>query len=229
MIQKRKPIHCVPFNKIELIPNLDYRYQFSIHLEPTSNNIEMLLTTTRVGVNTKKDKRHNLLFLKSTVGPAIKNHILDYLNPNRSQEYFFPFVIVYERNSIYDPYHLHIAISGIKNKQCFLNKRCRIFLTDTFSIDNPDQLNDKHIMALFEHIFRNIKFRQYKSDAKKQLMMNSDRAFNVKIKDSELITDYLSKSKHQHLFNDQWADGFDEVNSVILTKDLKKKCHRQTS
>ena len=77
-------------------------------------------------------------------------------------------------------------------------------------------------MSLFEYIFRNIKSRQYRNDSKKQLMMNGDQAFDVRVKDSELIVDYLSKSKFQHSFNEDWADGFDEMNSVILLKDIKK-------
>ena len=222
MLQERKPIHCIPFNQIQLIPNLDYKYQFSIHLASTSNNIELLLTSKKAGVNTKKDKRHNLLFLKKHIGRAVKTYILDYLNPNRSQCYFFPFSIFYERSSKYDPYHLHLAVGEVKNKQCFLNKRCRIFLTDTFGIDNPEDLNDDHIMALFEQIFRNMKFRQYKNDCKRDLIMNSDRAFDVRVKDGELIVSYLSKSKFQYPFNEEWCNGFDEMNSVILLKDIKK-------
>ena len=203
-----------------LIPNKQYKYQFSIHLKPTSTK-DLLFTTKHYSPNEQRDKRYNIDYLTKYISPAIKNYMLDYLNPNRSQKHYFDLIIVYERDSNNKPYHLHLGLTEVDNKCFFINKRTRSMLEEV-RIYDPVQLTEDYKIMVLEHIIRNIMYTEDKWTELKQIVFNSKRAVDIRVKNDISITRYLSKFSESKEQDHNFGLGVDYKNSILIPADLRK-------
>jgi hypothetical protein len=210
---------------ILIFPEREYRYQFSIHLAPTNNKKTISTENRYVTINNidyRSDKRTDIEYCRCYYGKAVRKYILDYLNPNRSRYMFFAMAIIFERDMKNDPYHLHIAMEDIPNNQYFISKRNRTFFADVLGIFDAEQLTEDHKVEFFHNLFHSIHYREYPDSKPMKMIGNSKRTYHMKEKSKKDIMTYLSKSKYQYSWNPDWASGFDETNSILIPKDLKR-------